>query len=251
MIALLVVISVIGVIFIVNIRKIIPVSTCFDNKLNQGETEIDCGGPCASCELKHPKEITVFWTKFLQIREGSFDIAAYIQNPNEFISSSDIRYEFVLFDDLGIVAYRAGTTFIYPRERIYLVEADIQTSRKPTYAELKITRAAWNSEKLNLPVLTIDKKDYKILEQDGPSESVETTVSNRSPFGLREVELVFVVLDKNENLLGVNRSLLEDMEARSSRSLRSTWPEKFKGIPAKVVVEPRTNLFKTSAILQP
>lgn len=249
-IALMIPVTIIGIILVLNFRKIVPVSTCFDGRQNQGETETDCGGPCSSCEIKHPQSITIFWTKFLQTREGSFDLAAYIQNPNETISSSGLEYEFVLFDDLGVVAYRAGKTFIYPRERIHLVEAGIQTTRKPTYAELKITKTPWNSENINLPVLTVDEKNYKILEQDGGQGSVETTISNRSSFGFREAELVFVLLDKNENLIGVNRSLLEDFLPRSSRSLRSTWPEKLDK-PARIIIEPRINLFKTSAILQP
>lgn len=248
--ALLVVASVMGVIFIINIRKVIPASTCFDGRQNQGETETDCGGPCASCELKHPKGISIFWTKFLQTREGSFDLTAYIQNQNETLSSSGLEYEFVLFDDLGVVAYRSGKTFIYPRERIHLVEAGVQTSRRPTYAELKITKTPWNSESINLPVLTVDEKSYKILEQDGGQGAVEATVSNRSSFGFREAELVFVLLDKDENLIGVNRSLIDDFLPRSGRSLRSTWPEKLE-TPARIIIEPRINLFKTSAILQP
>src|SRR3990167_7740487 len=36
-----------------------PAPTCFDNKLNHGEEEVDCGGPCPSCELKRLEPLKI------------------------------------------------------------------------------------------------------------------------------------------------------------------------------------------------
>lgn len=241
-----------GVILATNFRKIIPAPTCFDSKKNQGEGEADCGGPCKSCELKHPKDIISYWARYVQVRDDSYDVAAFIENPNQNLFSERLEYEFTLFDSLGIIAHRAGRTFIYPQEKVYLVEANLNTTREPTHAEFKIKGVEWGFQDTVWPNFATEKKEYKTLEFDGKKQSVvEIELANKLPFGFREAEVTVLLLDKKENILGTQRTVIDDFLSRSSRSVRLTWPEEIKGAVANTIIEPRVNIFKSGAVLKP
>ncbi|MBU6415055.1 hypothetical protein KGQ34_02340, partial [Patescibacteria group bacterium] len=64
-------------------RRLIPQPTCFDNKKNQNEEEVDCGGVCAPCALKHQEPLALSWPpRFFLIDEHRYDIVAELRNPN-------------------------------------------------------------------------------------------------------------------------------------------------------------------------
>ena len=252
LVAILVLFFLVVIVFAVNYRRFVPISTCFDNKQNQGEIGIDCGGPCASCELKNPKPISVFWTRAVPVRDNVYDVAAYIENPNIQIGSADIEYEFSVFDEVGLVARRTGTTFILPQEKTHIVEAGLETSRQPTRVEFKISGIKWQIPQNNKPSLIVEKRDYKIMNENGTNQSIlDATIFNNSPHSLREAEVNFIILDKDSNLLGANHTLVNDFSAGSRRAVRTTWPNVLKGDAAVIEIDPRIDIFNPDYVLKP
>lgn len=232
--------------------RFIPEPTCFDNRKNQGELEADCGGPCAPCELRNPAALKIFWARAVEARPGFYDVAALIENVNEALSSREVRYEFILFDDLGSVAFRQGTTYIFPRERTYVIEANLETSRVPTRVEFKMSDVSWEVLKDGTERILVERRDYALGEENGRKRSlVEAALLNRASVGFKEVEVLFVVLDEKENVLGVNKILVEDFLPGMQRTVKSVWPREFEGEVAKIIVEPRVNLFDPTVILKP
>lgn len=250
--AIFVVVLFIGVVLALNIKRFIPAPTCFDNKKNQGEVEVDCGGPCAPCELRNPKPIGVFWARAVPIRQNNYDVAAFIQNPNEVLASANITYEFALFDSLGEIARRGGKMFIYPQEQVHVVEAGLSTTRQPSRVEFKITSADWTVFKQDRPSLIVANRNYKVADISGRRQStIEATIQNRSALDLREVAVTFLILDVNGNLLGTNRTVVNNLNANTSQPVVSTWPEELKGDVGSIEVEPRVNIFDPTIILKP
>lgn len=226
------------------VAKSLPESSCFDNRKNQGELETDCGGPCAPCELKNPKPVTLFWARVVPVRENSYDAVALIQNPNLVLSSAEVQYEFTIFDGFTPVATRRGTTFLFAQERTYVVESNIRTAREPTQVEFKITNIAWQFRQEQKPNLVVERRDYRVEQAEERKQSmVEAKILNRTVFDFKEVEVRAVILDEQENLLGSNRTIIEEMQAGSSRMVKFIWPEEIKGHIGSVVVEPRVNIF--------
>ena len=233
-------------------RKYLPTPTCFDNKKNQRELDVDCGGSCGPCELKHPKEIEVFWARAILTRPQTYDVAVEIRNPNEVLSSADLEYEFTMFDNFGLVARRTGHTFVLPQERLHIVEANLNTTREPSRVEFKVFNANWQFKNQQPPNVVVEKRDYIVVDNGGQKQSsVETSMANRSPFNFSEVIVNFVVLDEEKNLLGANKVLLEDFLSGSSREVKSLWPREFKGRVTTISVEPRVNFFDESIIVKP
>jgi len=66
-----------------------PVATCSDGILNQGETQIDCGGPCPACPSITCKVDGADWTSdYTSITAGFFGSVLQIQGGQSLNSSS-------------------------------------------------------------------------------------------------------------------------------------------------------------------
>ena len=249
---LFVIIILIGIFGYFVFPKLSPIPTCTDNRKNQGEFDVDCGGPCAPCELRNAKPVEIFWARMVSVRKNSYDAAAYIQNSNTLLSSVKLEYEFTLFDDLGLVARKTGTTFIYPQEDLYVIEANITTSREPRRVKFKVTNVVWQFKQELRPNVAIEKREYRVVAENSSRQGIiETTVLNRSPYDFREVEVRVVALDSDENLLGVDKLIADDFLSGSSRVVKSIWPQEFIREVVTIQATARINIFDPTIIIKP
>ena len=229
--------------------SIIPDPTCRDQRQNQGEIEADCGGPCAPCEVRNPRALEVLWVRGVPVRPNTYDLAAFVQNPNEVLAAPLVEYEFSLFDGSGQVARMTGRTFLLPQERTYVIETNLTTTREPLRVEFKATKIDWEVSQKERPNIVVERREYRAEEIAGKRRSaVDAVILNRSPYDFNEVETDVVVLDADGNLLGVNQIILEDILAGARREFRSLWPVEFSGEVVTIEVEPRGNLFDPAVI---
>lgn len=239
-----------GVIFLF-FYQFAPEATCFDNKINQEETDIDCGGPCMPCALKNPKEISVFWSKFVKFSPGAFDVAAYLKNPNEFLGASEVSYQFELVDQIGAsVAIRRGKTFFLPGEEIYVVESNLATSREPVAVNFKITDIKWVFGEFRRPDMIVGERNFEKIGEDSVETTLETSVQNRSIYDFGVVEIDVLVLDISENLLGIQKSIEKNFLAGEKRAFEFSWPGDFNDKIKIIRVEPRVNILEKENILR-
>lgn len=227
-----------------------PTATCFDNKQNQGEVDVDCGGPCGPCELKKPQALNVFWSRAAQVRPGVYDVAAQIENPNQVLSSADVAYEFLLTDEFGTIAERTGSTIIFPKQRRYVIETGIDAGRTPKNVEFRVLNITWQSQKISVPQVIVENRKYAVATDKTRTQGVvEATLYNSSSFDLKEVEVYFLVLDKSENLIAVNKILVSNFLSNTRQTVRSLWPNELQGDVATIEVDPIVNIFDPSIIL--
>lgn len=244
LIALLIAGGVTALIIFSFLPSIIPDSSCRDGRQNQGETEVDCGGPCAPCEVRNPRAIEVLWVRGVPVRPNTYDVAAFVQNPNEVLAAPLVEYEFSLFDGSGQVARKTGRTFLLPQERTYVIETNITTTREPIRVEFKALNIDWKVSGEKRPNIVVERREYRVEEIAGKRRSaVDAVILNRSPYDFREVEVDIAVLDGDGNLLGANQIIIEDLLSGARREFRSLWPVEFSGEAATTEVEPRVNLF--------
>lgn len=232
--------------------KFLPAPTCFDNRKNQREIGVDCGGPCAPCELRNPKSASIFWARLGRGAPQVFDAAALVENPNEVLSSASLRYEFTFFDDRGEIGRAKGSTFIFPQERVYVVEPHIRLSREPVRVEFRIAGVEWQVKQDIPPTLVVQDRQYRIRSTPtGRQSIVEATVVNASRFDFRKMETAIVVLDREGNLIGANRVVNEDIRAGAPVDVISLWPAALVGASAAIEVQPRVNVFLPDAVVKP
>ncbi len=242
-----------GIFGVVLYWRLKPLPTCSDSKKNQNELNVDCGGPCEPCELKHPKGVTVLWARTVSVSPGAYDAVAYIKNPNEILASNSFEYRFSLFDERGLVAERSGTTYLYPQEKTYIVEAGIPAERPPTRVEFAVVRAEWLIHKESPPGILVRGKEYRIERETARvfRGIVEADLFNDTPFDVRSVDVHFLLFDKDDNLIGANTTLVEQFMADTDRNVRTVWPEAIPGIVTSIIVEPRVNVFSPTWLIEP
>ena len=233
-------------------QRFLPVPSCMDNKQNQGEFGVDCGGPCGPCELKNPKPVTTFWTRAVKVRDGVFDVAALIQNENEVLSSSHVVYEFTLFDQFGLITKKIGETYLLAQERTPIIGPSIVTTRDPSRVEFRIVSIDWQVRKDIHPNVFAERREYKVVTQNTTKQGVvDVSIFNSTAFDYKSVDVYVLVLDKDGNLLGTNRTTMENVRAGSHTPVRFIWPQELSGDVASLEVDTRLNIFDPDLILKP
>lgn len=228
----------------------LPNPSCTDQKKNQGETDVDCGGPCTPCELKNPKSVQVFWVRAMPLGNNSYDLAAYIQNPNEILSSERLEYEFILSDRFGVILRKIGHSFIFSQDRAFIIEPNVKLERVPAKVEFKITDPGWELNEVERPNIVIGRKEYRVAAIGGKDAStIETLITNRTPYNLRETEVRAVIFDRSQNVLGVSKIILDDFRTGTERSVKFIWPQVLKGEIGTIEIEPRANILDSSIAL--
>lgn len=220
----------------------LPEPSCNDNRRNQGEEEIDCGGPCVPCALRRQKDLEIFWARFAKVRENTYDVAAEIRNPNVKLAASAITYEFKLFDTAGAaVAARQGKTFIYPGEIMHLAEIGLISGRSIAKVALSIRDAEWILAETIGPDLIAGSKEYAVEEEGGGRRSaVKAIIANRTIRDIPDIAVGVLVFDDQGNLLGVHRTAIEEIQAGQSRPVKFIWPDVFPKAISSILIEARS-----------
>lgn len=218
----------------------LPEPSCFDSKRNQGEEEIDCGGACIPCELKHPKEVSVLWTRFVPTREHTYNLVAEVRNQNIKLAAVKLPYEFRLFDDRGVlVEVRQGTTFLFSGETAHIVETNIVTRRMPKVLQLNIEGAQWVLTDVIPPDVVIGGKTLRVSPEGGET-MLTASLINRSFRDFPEVHAVALLSDNGGNVVAASAIVEQGLVSGETRQIFFSWP---RPLPedSRTVIEPRIN----------
>jgi hypothetical protein len=220
-----------------------PVPTCFDNKQNQNETGVDCGGPCAKKCLGDVKDLTVVWTRISSSADGKYDVAALVDNGNTYAGLKTLTYRFKLYDERGVtVAIREGVTYLNPAERFMILESGINTKAKiPKRAVLELPEASatdWRRFEVTKPNVIVVRKIF-INE---PFPTLEAVLRSSEVKALTDLQVAAVLYDEAQNVLAVSRTTLDNLPAAGERSAYFTWGAPFASTtPANIDVFVRVN----------
>lgn len=223
------------------VYRALPEPTCFDQRRNQGEAGIDCGGPCIPCALAEAKPIEVFWVKFVETRESSYDVAAELKNPNGKLAAASFDYEFRLNDTAGVlVAARSGRSFLYPGELAHISEIGLSSGREIKRASLAIDQVIWRVAEGGAPDVIAGGKEHVIRAEDGaPISVVKASVTNRTLSDRKDVRATVLLSDRDGNLIGVSSTVLPELPAGLARPVEFRWPISFGDRVGSITIEPR------------
>lgn len=234
-----------GVVFLIYYSNR-PEPSCFDNIRNQGEEEVDCGGPCISCELMHIKPLEVLWAGKILAQDNFYDLAARIKNPNQNYGSGSFAYSFELYDsEDNLLNRRSDSTFILPNQTKYLVNSRVSSSDEITRIKLSFGEIDWQKlENCQAPELAIQQKEYRILDSSQPGESqVKAILVNKTDFDFDEVDIDILLFDSYHQLIGLNTTEVKTLLAGQERDFVATWFRKIDSQVSFVEIEAETNIF--------
>ncbi|OGF64496.1 hypothetical protein A2661_03065 [Candidatus Giovannonibacteria bacterium RIFCSPHIGHO2_01_FULL_45_24] len=209
-----------------------PEPTCFDNKQNQDEEGIDCGGAearCAPCSEKI-RDIAILWTRFFPIREGVYDAAALLENGNQFLKTEKFVYAIKLYDASSVlISIREGTTFIQPGEKFLVFEPNIAAqNRSPKTAVLEMRSVSWETGEPDPLKIDVLRKDIFLADPSSPR--LEARVKNQSTSVYRNIEAVALLLGSRDIVLGVSKTKIDRLDIGEERAAVFTWPTAISGV---------------------
>lgn len=201
--------------------------SCFDQKQNQGEEGVDCGGFCLPC-AENIRDIAVLWRRFFVLKDGFVDAAALVQNPNQLLRAKEFRYAVRIFDRANVlIAVRENTVTIQPGETMLIFEPQIPIiERTPARIVIEPRGALW--EKAEAEVVNINIVRLQILLTD-EFPRLEARVRNEAPHPYNDVE-VNAILYRGDEAVGVSRTVIDRLELNEEKNLIFTWPRTIEGI---------------------
>lgn len=223
-----------------------PAPTCFDGIRNQEEEDVDCGGPCLSCELKELKEIEVLWIEPVRNQNNFYDLVAKIKNQNQNYGSGKIPYQFKVYDKSNnLIAGIPGQTYLLPNQSKYLVKAKIEAVNSIGKINLSFGEAEWRKmDDYEVPQLAVQQKEYYRLKEPEPGFSqVKGVLVNRSNFDFEQVEIDVLLYDSLNKLVGINTTEIRTILSGQERDFFATWFNEIDSQVVSIEIEAETNIF--------
>ena len=197
-------------------------STCFDNIQNQGEQDVDCGGPCGLCEKA--EELVIISADFISTTPSDFDLVAKIENPNNDWGAESVDYKFNIYDsDNELIGYKTGRTYLLPQETKYIIEQRMTTKMDPFRADIELSNIIWQELKDFEEIETgIRDKRHEITEQG--FNKVSGNIENKSSYDLDKIEIAALLFKESDELIAVGKTETRTVLAGESRYFEIIWP---------------------------
>lgn len=246
--------SVAGV-YIYKLNNIPP--TCFDGKKNGEEIGVDCGAQsvckkyCAE-ELNQP---IIRWVRTFPATKDSTDnivhAIAYIEHGNPKAAAYTASYTFRLYDAFNtLITERKGTTFIGPMGKSAIVETLIPiggTDPKTVRTTFSFDPLHWQKISSDFSLVVINT-DRTFLERTETGTRLTATVQNQSRYSFRNMEIVAVLYDANNNAIAVSKAILPSLEGLENKNVAFTWGYQMPTQVMRIEVLPRFNPFTSKEL---
>ncbi|MBI5079227.1 peptidoglycan-binding protein [Candidatus Wolfebacteria bacterium] len=201
-----------------------PAPTCKDNRQNQEETGVDCGGPCKPCEIKALSPVEVSFVKHFPAGEKTI-LLAEIKNPNPDYGADGFSFYFDIYADTGEKIKRInGKSFIYAGEIKYIFETIDIDYAKIGKTELTIADSEWKSTE-KFPKPQIQVRDAK-TEKDPKNSRVfiSGTIKNNNAFSLKNVKILSVLSNPENIQISASKTELENIGSFEEKRFKITLP---------------------------
>lgn len=231
-----------------------PVPSCSDNKKNQNEVGIDCGGVCATKCAIVAQNLTSQESGFVESGiAGKLDLYARVSNPNATFGSKKFQYEFKLFDASGKAAVtKTGVGYILPAESKYVIENNVEFSGVPSRVEFNIINQEWSefTDFYESPQLKVVNKFYSQISSGVGFSEVKGLLKNESSFNFNTIRLDVILKDANDSVIALNSTEMNTVKSGENRDFRALWLSRFPGEVMSVEVQVGVNIFESDTFIK-
>gem|GEM_PF-3063076 len=119
-----------------------PGPTCFDKKLNQNETEVDCGGKCQSCEINHLNSLEFSGAGDYLLQNGKYFVYSRVLNTNKNYGAKNFKYTFIATLANGQTKKIEGIDYILPSSGKYVLLVNVPFDSNPSNISFSIDPAS-------------------------------------------------------------------------------------------------------------
>ncbi len=227
-----------------------PDPSCSDGIKNQGETGIDCGGPCGACQQKitHQK-LEVKSIELASDGQGGNDILIKVYNPSEEYGARS--FQFIIADDQGNKS-QSYQDFILPKEEKYIIITGYALNKGATNIQVGIDnenidwRRAINYRD---PKLIIYNDRYELSTTGGNYAKIIGLLVNKSAVDYETVKVKGILRDQDGKFLGGSYHIINTLPANSKREFLIQFPNNL-GEVNNIETQAETNIFSSDNYLR-
>ncbi len=237
------------IVFLIYLIWLKPAPTCFDNKQNQAEIGIDCGGPCSPCEIKTLTPLESSWIKYFS-SDSQTVIATEIKNSNPNWGADSFSYTFDIYGENGIkIKSFTKNSFIYSGEIKYLIEPIEVYSKDITDIKISFSNINWKSaEEFSKPVVQLREVETESAIQDGGGVIVSGFITNNNAFPLSKARIIGFLLNKSDVQISASKTEMENIKAFEEKSFKINFPKNISLITAPAQMTPLYNFTRDLTI---
>jgi uncharacterized protein YegL len=202
--------------------------SCFDGTQNGTETGVDCGGSCSLLCTGDSLDPVVLWSQSFLVDGSVWNAGAYVQNPNTFSVSTQVPYEFKLYNTNNIlITTVTGETYIPKNKKFLVFHGGIDTKGQTVKrTEFRFTDPiVWKKTK---QIDTDFLVTHNPLEKASTTPAILGTIENNTPTVSRQTELSVIIYDGKQNAIGISRTYVDPLSPRTATSFGFTWLKPFK-----------------------
>lgn len=217
--------------------------TCFDGRQNQNETGVDCGGKCARVCASAFFSPHVKWTQVDRISKGTYNVGAYIENPNLDGAASNVEYLFKLYDKSAhLIGERRGSVYLPAHKNTLVFESGIQTGESlPGPVTFEFTKPIeWEKTSFQNDGIIVSNKDFK---SDKNISTLTATLKNTTLEDYQPFYVYAVLYGVDGNQIGFSRTKTDGLKRGSTANIEFTWPVEKVGVSTTEII-PSVNRIK-------
>jgi hypothetical protein len=191
-----------------------PVPSCTDGRQNQGEKDIDCGGPCAPCGIAQAQELQVTSKRVFRAADGS-GVVIELHNPNNEWGVRSLNYTLSLKDQFGKELFRvSNASFLYPGEIKYIIEPYVKYPFSSIASiDIDFSNIQWiAADEFKRP--SIDAQDIKTFRDR--QVFVAGKIANRDQSSYGPLTVSALLFNKDNELVAASRVGVASLERLST-----------------------------------
>lgn len=202
--------------------------SCSDNRQNQNEEGVDCGGSCVPCALKNLQPLRTK-TQIFGV-DGNTSAVITLANPNLNYGARSLTYTLNFYDANKQKLFSlTKTSFIYPAEaQKFILEPNLRVNFAGIVGEPEVIleNFDWRPvEEFSEPKVQIRQTKTEIANKQ---VVVTGLLANREPFALTRSGvgvLVYQNLAGGETkLIGISKTVLQDLKPFEERAFKIIIP---------------------------
>jgi len=198
-----------------------PAPSCFDNKLNGLEENIDCGGSCIACSIKNLSDIKVVEALVLDSGNQKSSIVLRIENPNS--TYGVVNFKYSIKDPSNDKNIIENESFIYPSEIKYIIHPAIDKFISDQISVVVNREKLWESRNnFSLPKVGTIQVTHST---DGQFIKTNGLVSNNETNPFPEIIINALYYNEVNTIIGASRTIIFDVLSFEQRRFDITHPD--------------------------
>ena len=213
------------------------------------------GAITAKPSFTNPQFPTTTPVTLVNSGSGGFAAVVKISNQNLDLSIDNVPYSFIFYNSQKQQIYQyQNTLFLLPDQTKYITAPTFTPTEPIAYVNFQLPQPQtllWQ-KRINIPTVIFSASQPQTFEQTSPLAFVaQGDVLNSSPYTLSKVRLTFVLLDQNQNIIGVSQRDESTVAPFERRAYKQLWPNMTVGNLSTVDVTADTDTLDPNNISAP